>query len=80
VRSWNPGGADMAKHGAPHHSVRYFLPTSGLNPKMKSFYRVRLGRDYAHTGPCFADNCIGVDYGFFGDLTGQFPDDWRSFN
>jgi restriction system protein len=47
---------------------------------MKSFYRVRLGRDYAHMSACLAGNFIGVDYDFVDDLTGQFPDDWRSFN
>jgi restriction system protein len=47
---------------------------------MKSFYRLRLGRNFAHTDACFAGNFIGVDDDHFGDLTGQLPDDWRSFN
>jgi len=47
---------------------------------MKNFYRVRLGQKYAHSDACFAGNFIGVDDDYFGDLTGQFPDDWRSFN
>jgi restriction system protein len=47
---------------------------------MKSFYRVRLGRNFAHTDACFSGNFIGVDDDHFGDLTGQLPDDWRSFN
>ena len=47
---------------------------------IKNYYRVRLGRNYAHTHACFAGSFIGVDYGHPDDLTGQFPDDWRSFN
>jgi restriction system protein len=47
---------------------------------MKSFYRVRLGQQFVHAAACFAGNFIGVDDDNFGDLTGQLPDDWRSFN
>jgi restriction system protein len=47
---------------------------------MTSFYRIRLGRDYAYLSTCLAGNFIGVDYDFAEDLTGKFPDAWRSFN
>jgi restriction system protein len=47
---------------------------------MKSFYRVRLGQNFAHTDVCFSGNFIGLNDDGFGDLTGQFPEDWRSFN
>jgi restriction system protein len=47
---------------------------------MKSFYRVRLGRDYAHMGKCLTGNFVGVDYDLSDNLTGEFPEDWRSFN
>jgi len=47
---------------------------------MKSFYRVRLGQNFAHTEVCFSGNFIGLNDDGFGDLTGEFPEDWRSFN
>jgi restriction system protein len=47
---------------------------------MKSFYRVRLGQNFAYTEVCFSGNFIGLNEDGFGDLTGQLPEDWRSFN
>ena len=48
---------------------------------MQGFYRVRLGRNLAYAEECIAGNFIGLDDDDrFGDLTGQLPDDWRSFN
>ncbi len=47
---------------------------------MKSYYRVMLGRGSAYAQECFAGNFIGVDFGIPQDLTGQLPEDWRTFN
>jgi restriction system protein len=46
---------------------------------MKNYYRVMLGRQSMYAATCFAEGFIGIDDDT-GDLTGQFPDDWRAFN
>ncbi len=46
----------------------------------RSYYRVRLGERAAHADQCFAEGFIGVHWGFKGDLSGQFSEDWRAFN
>lgn len=47
---------------------------------MRSYYRVMLGGGSALADECVTGNFIGVGYGIDQDLTGQLPDDWRSFN
>lgn len=47
---------------------------------MKNYYRVMLGKKSAHIAECLAGGFIGVDADINQDLTGQLPDDWRSFN
>jgi restriction system protein len=46
---------------------------------MKSYYRVMLGKKSVHADACFNGNFIGVADDT-GDLTGQLPEEWRSFN
>ena len=47
---------------------------------MKSYYRVMLGRKSMHAEECITGKFVGADFGFKSDLTGQLPEDWRSFN
>jgi restriction system protein len=47
---------------------------------MKSYYRVMLGKGSSYAEECFAGNFIGTDFEITQDLTGDLPDDWRTFN
>jgi restriction system protein len=46
---------------------------------MKKYYRVMLGKRSVHAPACFAGDFIGINDDT-GDLTNQFPDNWRAFN
>ena len=45
----------------------------------KNYFRIMLGKKSVHAPACFAENFIGINDDT-GDLTGQFPEDWRAFN
>jgi restriction system protein len=47
---------------------------------MRSYFRVILGEGNAFAADCLAGGFIGLDYGIHQDLTGDLPDDWRTFN
>lgn len=47
---------------------------------MKSYYRVMLGEKSMYAEECFAGNCIAAGFIHDQDLTGKFPDQWRTFN
>ncbi|MEK9810455.1 MAG: endonuclease NucS domain-containing protein [Candidatus Nanopelagicales bacterium] len=47
---------------------------------MKAYYRVMLGKGSIHAAECFQGGFVGVDFGIDQDLTGQLPDEWRTFN
>lgn len=51
-----------------------------MNPPVKSYYRVMLGRQSAHVAECLAGGFIGADFGIEQDLSGQLPEEWRQFN
>ena len=47
---------------------------------MKSYYRVMLGAKSVHAADCFQGNFIGTDFDIHQDLTGNLPEELRSFN
>src|SRR5260221_8456152 len=46
---------------------------------MKSYYRIMLGKKSAHAQECYAENYIAA-FGIDQDLTGNLPEEWRTFN
>src|SRR5215203_1756424 len=48
--------------------------------RLKSYYRVMLGRKSAFAEQCFDGNFIGADFDIAEDLTRNLPDEWRAFN
>jgi len=47
---------------------------------MKKIIRLLLGKKNAAAAQCLAESFVGVDFNFGEDLTGKFPQDWRTFN
>jgi len=47
---------------------------------MKNYYRIMLGKGSMHADECYKGNFIGADFDMSFNLTGQLPDDWRTFN
>ena len=50
------------------------------SPRMKSYYRVMLGKGSAYAAECFTGGYIGVGFGINQDLSQQLPEQWRQFN
>jgi restriction system protein len=48
--------------------------------KMKSYYRVMLGKKSVHAESCFAESFIGADFEVNQDLTNELTENWRDFN
>jgi restriction system protein len=48
--------------------------------KMKSYYRVMLGRKSVYAEACFAESFIGTDFEVNQDLTNELTENWRDFN
>jgi restriction system protein len=46
----------------------------------KGYYRVMLGGKSIYAPECFTGNFIGTDFEIMQDLTGNLPEDFRSFN
>jgi restriction system protein len=46
----------------------------------KSYYRVMLGEKSSWAKECFTGNFIGANYDIAQDLTGELPEEWRTFN
>lgn len=47
---------------------------------MKSYYRLMLGRKSVYADECFAEGFVGADFGIEKDLSGDLPENWRTFN
>jgi len=47
---------------------------------MRNYFRLMLGPRSIHAKECRAGNFIGTDFDIHQDLTGQLPDEWRTFN
>jgi restriction system protein len=48
--------------------------------KMKSYYKVMLGKKSNLAEQCFKEGFIGADYGMSEDLTHKLTEEWRVFN
>ena len=48
--------------------------------RMKSYYRLFLGRKSVHAPECFAGGFVGTDFDILQDLSRQLPDELRDFN
>ncbi len=46
---------------------------------MQRLHCATLGQHYVHAPACLEGQYIGVEDDFYGDLRGQMPEDWRSF-
>jgi restriction system protein len=47
---------------------------------MKDYYRLMLGKKSVYANECLEGDFIGADFGIAEDLTGNLPEEWRTFN
>ena len=73
MKGGDPIGQEFHRNGS-------LKEPTGREVRVKSYYRVMLGRQSALASDCINNHYIGAGFGIERDLKDELPDEWREFN